>query len=272
MSLVALAAGRGSRGVTTATLALAATWPAPALVAECDPAGGSLAALFGLQPLPGMLSLATAARHGLDPAAVGAHVRLVPVGLPALIGPSRAEQAEGLARTWGTVAPVLARLPDADVLADCGRVGPHPPTLELLRHADVVVLVAEPHPDGLEQLKDRAIALAAALSATQTDRHPWRMAVLLLGERPDPLGEVQAWRAEQRLAVEVVGALADEPRAAAMLTGMPGRGDLRRSLLLRSARTVAAQLCDWLRQRPGPPADAVAGATVAEHTMMEPPA
>jgi hypothetical protein len=240
MSLVALAAGRGSRGVTTATLALAATWPRAAVVAECDAAGGCLAAWFGMEPLPGMLSLASAARHGLDPAMVGAHVRPLPVGLPALIGPTRAEQAEALARLWPSIAPVLARLLEVDVLADCGRVGPHAPTLELLRHADLVVVVAEPTLDGLEQLKDRLTGLAAALIGPA--RRVPNLAVLLLGDRPYPPGEVEAWLAGQHLVVGEVAVLADDPRAAAKLGGVPGRGDLHRSLLLRSARAAAERL------------------------------
>jgi MinD-like ATPase involved in chromosome partitioning or flagellar assembly len=253
MSLLALAAGRGSRGVTTATLALAATWPTGALVAECDPAGGSLAARFGLEPLPGILSPPTAARHGLDSAMVAAHVRPLPLGLPALIGPSRAEQAEALSRLWPSIAPVLAGLPDADVLADCGRVGPHALTLELLRRADLVVLVAEPTLDGLEQLKDRAAALAAVL--IDPARRAPSLAVLLLGDRPYPPGEVEAWLAQQHLAVSQVAALADDPRGAAKLAGVPGRGDLRRSLLLRSARAAAERLHQHLGSQHHQPAD-----------------
>ncbi|HZD68787.1 MAG TPA: hypothetical protein VFA45_07675, partial [Actinomycetes bacterium] len=63
MSVIALAAGKGSRGVTTAALALAATWPAPrrVLLAECDPAGGSLAVRFRLRPTPGLVSLGSVA-------------------------------------------------------------------------------------------------------------------------------------------------------------------------------------------------------------------
>jgi hypothetical protein len=179
-------------------------------------------------------------------------VRSLPLGLPALLGPSRAEQVEALTRTWGGIAPVLARLPQVDVLADCGRIGPHPPTLELLRHADLVVLVVEPTLDGLEQLKDRAIALTASLPRTDADdpahaRGPV-MSALLVGERPYPPGEVQAWLAGQHLAIGVVGALAHDPRAAARLAGTPGHGDLRRSLLLRSARAVAEQLGGWLHR------------------------
>ena len=49
MSLIAVAAGKDSRGVTTTALALAAVWPRAraVLLAECDPSGGSLAARYG---------------------------------------------------------------------------------------------------------------------------------------------------------------------------------------------------------------------------------
>ena len=42
MSLVVVSAGKGSPGVTTTALALSAVWPRPALLMECDPAGGDL--------------------------------------------------------------------------------------------------------------------------------------------------------------------------------------------------------------------------------------
>ena len=42
MALIAVAADKGAPGVTTTALALAAVWPRPVLLAECDPAGGDL--------------------------------------------------------------------------------------------------------------------------------------------------------------------------------------------------------------------------------------
>ena len=42
MALIAVAADKGAPGVTTASVALAAVWPRPVLLAECDPAGGDL--------------------------------------------------------------------------------------------------------------------------------------------------------------------------------------------------------------------------------------
>src|SRR3982074_1468642 len=46
MALIAIASDKGAPGVTTAALALAAVWPRPVLLAECDPAGGDLVYRF----------------------------------------------------------------------------------------------------------------------------------------------------------------------------------------------------------------------------------
>ena len=71
MALIALAADKGSPGVTTTAVALAASWPRPALLAERDPSGGDLAyRLPGphgqrLDPHRGLISLAVATRRGM---------------------------------------------------------------------------------------------------------------------------------------------------------------------------------------------------------------
>ena len=61
MEIVPIVAAKGSVGVTTAALTLAAVWPegrgAPVVV-ECDPGGGDVAARFGLEVIPGVVSLA----------------------------------------------------------------------------------------------------------------------------------------------------------------------------------------------------------------------
>ena len=70
MALIAIAADKGSPGVTTTSVALAAVWPRRVLLAEADPAGGDLvyrsAGAHGgvLNPNSGLLSLAATARHG----------------------------------------------------------------------------------------------------------------------------------------------------------------------------------------------------------------
>src|SRR6266571_3650401 len=131
MSLVAVAAGKGSRGVTTAALALAAVWPQQrrVLLAECDPAGGSLGVRFGLRPVPGLLTLASVGRRSLDPQELWSHVQPLPGGgLEALLAPVRAEQLLALGRLWADLPAAIARLDGGDAAARRrrGGAGLHP--------------------------------------------------------------------------------------------------------------------------------------------------
>jgi MinD-like ATPase involved in chromosome partitioning or flagellar assembly len=246
MSLIAVAAGKGSRGVTTAALALAAVWPQQrrVLLAECDPGGGTLAVRFGLRPAPGLLTLASVARRNLDPQELWSHVQTLPGGgLEALLGPVRAEQSLALGRLWSDLPLAIARL-DADVIADCGRLFPGSPVEPLLRAADQVVLVCTPTPEGVLQLQTRVEALAP---------HGVRPVVLLVGEQPYGAREVgELLEAETASKVAAIAVLADDPRAARMLAGEPGRARyFDRSLLVRSAREVANRLA--ARLTPPPP-------------------
>ncbi|HEY2550921.1 MAG TPA: hypothetical protein VGI64_10120, partial [Streptosporangiaceae bacterium] len=169
MALIALAADKGAPGVTTSAVALAAVWPRPVLLAECDPAGGDvcfwLPAADGrrLDPGRGMLSLAVAARHGLQPAQVWAHTQKLRGGLDVLAGITTAEQGAGLGSLWGPAGAAFAGLAEADVIADCGRIGPDGPHYELLAHASAVVLVTRPAVGDVVRLRDRVSALAGAL-------------------------------------------------------------------------------------------------------------
>src|SRR5215475_11096401 len=107
MALIAVAADKGAPGVTTTSVALAAVWPRPVLLAECDPAGGDLVyRLPGpdgglLDRRRGLLSLAVAARHGLQPQHIGEHSQKLGGGLDLLAGVTSAEQGVGLDALWG---------------------------------------------------------------------------------------------------------------------------------------------------------------------------
>jgi MinD superfamily P-loop ATPase len=41
--MITIVSGKGAPGATTTLAALAAAWPAPVLLADCDPDGGDLA-------------------------------------------------------------------------------------------------------------------------------------------------------------------------------------------------------------------------------------
>ena len=270
MALIAVAADKGAPGVTTTAIALAAVWPRPVLLAECDPAGGDVACWLPadaagrrLDPQRGLLSMAVAARRGVRPDQVWAHTQKLRGGLDVLLGTANAEQGGGLDPLWGTIGTVLGGLPGADVIADCGRIGPDGPFYDLLAHAAAVVLVARPSLGEVLRLRDRAAAVAGA--ARRRTGRPGRVGVLLIADHRalrEAVTEVGQAVAPEGGPVSMLGGVAFEPRSAEALRGEWG-GKLDRSLFLRTAREVAGQLAGpwWLPGRAaGPePAPAAAG-------------
>jgi MinD-like ATPase involved in chromosome partitioning or flagellar assembly len=239
--MVALASAKGSAGVTTAVVALAGVWPRPVLVAECDPNGGDLAARFGLPPAPGLVSLASVARHGLGPQQLWEHTQRLPGGLAALLGVQVSEQAQALGPLWPRLADALAAL-EVDVLVDGGQLAHGSPVLELLERADLVVLLARPTVEGVTHLVARLARLE------QRELAP---VVVLVGEHPYSRRAVEATLAGEGLRARVLGVLADDPRAAAGLCGRSGTTVLlARSALVRSARQVATSIQAQLAARP----------------------
>ena len=247
MTLIAVAADKGAPGVTTACLALTFVWPRAVLLAECDPAGGDLVyrlpgARGGqLDPGRGLLSLAVAARRGLSPSQVLEHAQKLRGGLDVLVGVVTAEQGTGLEPLWGPVGAALARLPDCDVLADCGRIGADGPHYDLLAYASSVVLVTRASLEEVVRLRERVAAVTAALDQRHRQGIPVSVVVVAdrrrfhaaLTETGQALGAGGAAR--------VIGGLAYEPKSAEALGGEQG-GRLGRSLLLRTARDLAGRL------------------------------
>jgi hypothetical protein len=170
VALIAVAADKGAPGVTTACVALAAVWPRPVLLAECDPAGGDLACRLPaagrgqLDPGRGLLSLAVAGRRGIGPGQILEHTQKLSGGLDVLAGVVTAEQGAGLELLWGPAGAALAQLPGLDVIADCGRIGSDGPHYDLLASAATVVLVTRDTLAEVVRLRERITAVTAALA------------------------------------------------------------------------------------------------------------
>jgi len=168
MALIVVAADKGSPGVTTTALALASVWPNPVLLAECDPAGGDLMFRFPaadgrqIDPRRGLLSLAVAGRRDYQNQHVWSHAQKIHGGLDVLVGVTNAEQGAGLATLWRPLGAMLGALPEGDVIADCGRLGPEGPAYDLLAEAAIVLLVTRPDLGSVIRLRDRAAAVTAA--------------------------------------------------------------------------------------------------------------
>lgn len=274
MALIVIAADKGAPGVTTTALALAAVWPRPVLLAECDPSGGDLVYRFpavdgsALDPRRGLLTLAVTARRGLQPGQLWEHTQKLSGGLDVLTGVINAEQGAGLGALWGPLGDLFAALPGGDVIADCGRLGPDGPQYDLLAKAAVVLLVTRPNPGDVIRLRDRAAAVAAAVSAR--GRRGLTPAVVVIADQRTlraMAAEVGQTLAQGNVPAAVAGGIADDAKGAELLRGEWG-GRLDKTLLIRTARETAQQLAASLsgarddtgpQQAPAQPAQHQAG-------------
>lgn len=245
MTAVAVVSAGGSPGVTTTACLVAATWPAGrrVVVAECDPAGGSLAARFGLSPRIGVTSSVIDRRTGAHEGAEASgsdgggdgpgdrHLQRLPGGLEVLVGPVGADSARALdaelARIPGSVAGAI----HGDVIFDCGRFDPRASGQQsLLVHVDAVVVLC-------------------TLDPATVARTEW-LARRFRSELPDDVARVvvrggSAPRAREVAAIvhlPLGGVLPEDRRAARALRGEPGGRPLTRSALVVAARRMASEL------------------------------
>ena len=267
MPLIALASVKGSPGVTTTCLALAAAWPGQRrLVIEADPAGGDLGPWLGLPPAPGLTGLAAAARHDHGSDVAWQHACELAGGLNLVIAPAGAEQSAAclaaLAGNAGSIFASLAAGPET-VIADCGRLDPGSPALAIAAQAEVTLLMVRPRVSELSHLALRADGLSRAGA---------RLALLLA---PDAgRGPAEAiYPAEEiasTLAIPVQASIPADPRGAADLIRYRGElGKIRRLPLARAAASLAAALAAGPGQHPPSPAAAPGPAPVSVHHPAE---
>ena len=248
MALIVIAADKGAPGVTTTALALAAVWPRPVLLAECDPSGGDLVYRFpaadgsALDPRRGLMTLAVAARRGLQPRQLWEHTQKLSGGLDVLTGVINAEQGASLGALWGPLGDLFAALPGGDVIADCGRLGADGQPYELLLRASAVLLVTRPNPGDVIRLRDRAAAVTAAASAR--GRRGLTPAVVVIAEQRTlraTTAEVGHALAHGNVPATVLGGIAADDKGAELMLGQ-WAGKLDKTMLIRTARETAQQL------------------------------
>lgn len=240
MSVVAVASGKGSPGATTLALALALMWPRGegrrVVLVEADPDGGTLHMRLGLRADPGLLTLASAARHGLDDALLRAHEQQLADGVGLLVGTAAPEQMRAALSSIGErLAQGLASQPDLDAVVDIGRASARSTAAELARSAGITVLAARPRRDEVEGVAFRARDLAAIGSA---------VGLVCIGTRPYLPAEFA-----EVAGIELIGVVDDDRRTAAALAGDGVVSDrlLRRSALLRQAGDLAVAIVARLR-------------------------
>lgn len=246
--LVAVLSVKGSPGVTTFSVALAARWPSRgrALLIEADPSGGDVGTRFSLASTPGLLSLAAAARRSDDPSVVWQHAQALPGGLAVVAAPPDADRARAALSTLvGDPAAgvgilrAAANAPDTAVIADCGRIDAGSPAMPIVRLADAMILLTRARAEDLAHLARRLPAIG---------RWAPRPAMLLVGEG------YSAAEVVRELGVPPLGRLPDDPLGAAVLCGRPSALRLRRSGPVHSALgQVAHQVATVLVARQARP-------------------
>ncbi len=217
-------------------MALAAAWPADRtlLVWEADADGGVLAARYGLGDQPGIATLAATARQGrLTRDQLWDHTQELPGGTPVVVGAESAEQASVVLGDVGSqLADWFRHHASLDVLADVGRLSPRSPAVAIAERADLTLVAARPR---LEELRPAAHRLHALASAGAT------VAWALIGSGPYGPDDVT-----DAFGIEVAGVIPDDARAADILSSGGSVRSLRRSLLVRSARTLAESVAGRL--------------------------
>lgn len=268
MSLVAVAGAKSAAGITTTATALAAVWPSTAILADCEPAGGDLALRLRsdggawLARDQGVVGLAAAARMQAGALDVETQLQLAVGGIPVLVGVDSPAQALRIGGLWARVGSALAQVPGMDVIADCGRLLPGLPNAHVVAHADLLLVVARATAESVAHLRK----LLDEVRADETATSAVHVVVIAASDSMSRDTEnVRAALVSAGFADVAVDGLPHDPAAAAGLAGTPTRG-LDRSALIASARTVAADLYERLRQPVGaqPPSPTRISATPVE--------
>ncbi|WP_051400201.1 hypothetical protein [Haloechinothrix halophila] len=261
MAVIVMVSAKCSPGVSASLAALAYAWPRRVLLADCDPAGGDLAAgwlghwLFDnrLDTGRGVLSFATDTRHASvgEAALLAPHVQQVPVApharlLAGLSGPAQhTSVGDG---GWRRVAQALGDASATggwDVLIDVGRHSPATPR-PLFAIADRVLVGVRPVPR-------QVVATRPLLPVLSSRVEPGTLAMAAVAS-----STVGARDVRRALGLPVAVELPHDARTAAVFADGDRAGEpLSRAPLVVAARSAAAHLQTTLNLRPPPaPLDA----------------
>ncbi|SCL38020.1 Cellulose biosynthesis protein BcsQ [Micromonospora pallida] len=221
MAIIALVSAKGSPGVTTSALACTLSWHRRLVLAECDPAGGSV--------LAGYLTGALDGPRGIGELAVGElrdgnmealfWSQLVDLDapkrerllLPGVVDPA---QAGSVTPLWQRFADFFTTLengtPPYDVLVDCGRLAVVGPPWPVLRAAAVVLVVTRATLPDISAT--RSLVRAIGRDFTEHRVAPGSLRLLVVG---DGHGTSEISKA---LGLPVIARLPDDPRTAQVLS------------------------------------------------------
>jgi hypothetical protein len=211
MTIVAVCEAGGTAASTTTSLLLAAMLPRsyPAFVAECDPSGGDIAAWAQLPTEPGW----TSAVSGTDRnwSAIIDHAQEMPSGLRVMTAPARPSRARAaVIEAASGFGALVSTMPDAVMIADCGRVELDAPSWA--RAAHLTLLLLRQNTASAQATVARVDRTIEALEVLRSSCR--QVGVVLIGGSPYPAGEVATV-----LGVELFGVLPEDAVGAGLVCG-----------------------------------------------------
>lgn len=243
MSHYAVCSVKGAPGATTLALAMTCALThaqgQPAAMVEADPAGGDLAALLGLATVPGMVSLAAAARHQSAWPDIRGHGQNLPAGGWALLGPTDPAQASAAIATLRSRLMTSLGPAAAGGVIDCGRWTPASPASPLLREVTATAICIKASVAAIEAVRVRAAEL--------WDVTGGRLGLVVMGRGRYGAGEIEACTG-----LRVVGEIGYDERGCSGLLGATWTR-VDRSSVVRSARSIAERLSAFSPPRPAGP-------------------
>lgn len=226
MALILFGSQKGSPGASLTALAVAGSWPVregrQCLLVEADPAGGSIAMRYGLTREPGLLTLASAVRHGSATTdEILEHAQVLPGGLKCVVAPEHSSSVDAVFKSAGAaLGKIFSASTDLDVIVDVGRLSSRSTASVLAGFADTLFMVARP-------CVDQIVPGAEILKSSSVGR--W----CLIGEKP-----YSAEHVAESFGIPAF-VIADDPRGAQMLESGGSSKKLKRSALMRTARELA---------------------------------
>lgn len=162
--IVVVSSVRGSPGVTSWSLLLAAAWPTEygveRVVLEADPAGGVLGVRYDLGVDPGAVTLIAGLRRSAgEPVPVSEHGRPIGSGVWVIPGPETGEQSLAL---WSRLAASVAEgvADDERVwLVDAGRIDAASPQRAFVEHATLTLVMSRAAHEDLLQVPARVATM-----------------------------------------------------------------------------------------------------------------
>jgi hypothetical protein len=207
--------------VTTTALACTLSWHHRVVLAECDPAGGSI--------LAGYLGGALGGPRGIGELAVRElrdgnletvfWSQLVDLDapkrerllLPGVVDPAQAGSVTPLWQRFADFFVALDRSrPAYDVIVDCGRLQVVAPPLPILRAATIVLVVAAPHLPGLSSARSTVRALERDFAEHRVPAGSLRLLLVGNGHSQGEVGKA--------LGLPVIAHLPHDPRTAQVLS------------------------------------------------------